>query len=262
MTGPTDEPNVIYDLDTDTHVAVITLNRPYAGNSLNDATRKELFEAWARYDSDDNARVAVLTGAGNRFFCTGADLKEMAAKAEKVPPAGRAPMPNENVALAKPVIAAVNGAAYGGGFQMAQLADMCYAADTATFAVPEARRGRGAPWAAPLMWGIPRRYMFEVIAVGQPLTAQRAWDMGLVNGVVPAADLMKHCLAIARQIAANAPLSVRAAKCMVQDIHVAAGLDVAKQMSARVWKPVYESEDAIEGPRAFREKREPAWRGR
>jgi enoyl-CoA hydratase len=255
-----DDPTVLYELND--HVAVITLNRPARGNSINDEMRGELFEAWSRFDSDDDARVAVLTGAGDRFFCTGADLKEMAARADGPLPANRAPMPNENVALIKPVIAAVNGAAYGGGFQMAQLADLSYAADTATFAIPEARRGRGAPWAVPLMWGIPKRAMLELIVIGEPITAERAAQIGLVNGVATVEQLLPMCMGIAERIAANAPLSVRAAKRMAHEVHVAAGLEAAKRVSTQIWDEVYLSEDAIEGPRAFSEGRAPVWTGR
>jgi enoyl-CoA hydratase/carnithine racemase len=243
-------------------VVVVTMNRPDKGNSINDQMRKELFEAWDRFAQDESARVAILTGAGPRFFCTGADLKEMAAKGEHAPPPGRAPIFGDTVHLTKPVIAAVNGMALAGGFLMAQAADLCVAADTATFGVTEARRGRGAPWAAQLTWGIPKRVMLEILMLGEPLSAERALQIGLVNRVFRATDLMTGAFEMANTIARNAPLSVRASKQMMDFMPRAAGLDAARQFSELLWAEVYLSEDALEGPRAFREGRELVWRGR
>jgi enoyl-CoA hydratase/carnithine racemase len=243
-------------------VVVVTMNRPDQGNSINDQMRSDLFEAWDRFGNDDSAAVAVLTGAGSRFFCTGADLKEMAAKGEHAPPPGRSPIFGDTVHLAKPVIAAVNGMALAGGFLMAESADLCIASETAAFGVTEARRGRGAPWATQLTWGIPKRLMLEILMVGEPLPAERAAQVGLVNRVVSAQDLMTEALALANTIARNAPLSVRAAKQMMDFMPRAAGLDAARQFSERLWADVYASEDALEGPRAFREGRPPVWKGR
>jgi enoyl-CoA hydratase/carnithine racemase len=241
-------------------VATITMDRPAARNALNQALRDGLWAAFRRFVADDAARVAVLASTGD-VFSAGADLKEMAALGLKVPPPDFLPQLGRNLHTDKPVIAAVQGPAYAGGFALAQMCDLCVAADDARFAITEAKWSRGAPWAAPLPWLIPPRVALELIATAEPLTAERAHQIGLVNRVVPRARLLEEAEALAATIAKNAPLSVRAAKRMV---YAVAGRDLAGalELGEEIWKPVYESEDAQEGPRAFREKREPVWRGR
>jgi enoyl-CoA hydratase/carnithine racemase len=163
--------------------------------------------------------------------------------------------------VTKPVIAAVNGVALGGGFLLAQMCDLCIAAESARFGITEARWGRGAPWAAPLPWLVPPRVALELLLTGEPIGARRAYEVGLVNRVVPDAALREEAGRLAATVAANAPLSVRAAKAMV---HAAAGRDLGEAVDEgwRLFEPVYRSEDAQEGPRAFLEKRPPVWKGR
>jgi len=161
----------------------------------------------------------------------------------------------------KPLIAAVNGAAYAGGFLLAQSCDLCLAAEHATFAISEVKVGRGAPWAAPLPWLIPPRIAMQLLLTGDPISARRAHEVGLVNEVVPAADLRAAAQAMAERIAANAPLSVAAGKRTVGLI-AEHPLSRAYQAADEIWEPVYLSEDAQEGPAAFREKRRPVWKGR
>ena len=127
--------------------------------------------------------------AGEKAFCAGGDLKEMAETALTVPPPDFVPQFGRNIEVAKPTIAAVNGIAWAGGFLLAQCCDLCIAADTATFAISEVKVGRGAPWAAPLSWLIPPRIALQILLTGDPITAQRAYEIGLVNDVVPLADL-------------------------------------------------------------------------
>jgi enoyl-CoA hydratase/carnithine racemase len=241
-------------------VAWLTMNRPEAANALNADLRAALLAGFHRFAADDSAAVLVLTGAG-KAFSAGGDLKEMAATELAVPPADFVVQPGRTFPLDKPCLAAVNGVAYGGGFLLAQSCDLCLAADHARFAITEARWGRGSPWAAPLPWLIPPRVAMELVLTARPIDAARAFQIGLVNEVVPGAELAGAAQAMAEAIAANAPLSVRAGKAMV---YAAAGRrrEEAWEEAERLFRPAYLSADALEGPRAFQEKRPPVWRGR
>jgi enoyl-CoA hydratase/carnithine racemase len=239
-------------------VAWLTINRPEARNALNAEVRAGLWAGVRRFNGDDGARVLVLTGAGERAFCAGGDLKEMAEDGLRVPPVDFVPQFQRNVTVDKPTIAAVNGVAYAGGFLLAQCCDLCIAADHARFAITEARVGRGAPWAVSLPWLVPPRIALELLMTGEPIDAARAREVGLVNAVVPAAELAGTARRLAATIAANAPLSVRAAKAMVY-ASAERPRSEAFELAERLWEPVYLSEDAQEGPRAFREKRPPRW---
>ena len=242
-------------------VAWLTINRPEARNALSAAVREGLSGGVKRFSADDSARVLVLTGAGDKAFCAGGDLKEMAATGLKVPPREFLPQFGRTVAVDKPIIAAVNGVAYAGGFLLAQSCDLCLAAEHATFAISEAKVGRGAPWAAPLPWLIPPRVAMQLLLTGDPISARRAHEVGLVNEVVPAADLHAAAQAMGERIAANAPLSVMAGKRtvgLIAEHPLSRAFDAADE----IWEPVYLSEDAQEGPAAFREKRRPVWKGR
>src|SRR4051794_23926887 len=139
----------------------------------------------------------------------------MAGAEMKVPPPDFLPYLQRSVKTDKPVIAAVNGVAFAGGFLLAQMVDLVIAAEHAKFAITEARVGRGSPWAAPLPWLIPPRVALEIMVTAEPIGAQRAYELGLVNKVVPSSQLHEAAAAMAKTIAANAPLSVRAAKQLV-----------------------------------------------
>jgi enoyl-CoA hydratase/carnithine racemase len=242
-------------------VAWLTINRPEARNALSQAVREGLFSGVRRFNADESAKVLVLTGAGDRAFCAGGDLKEMADTALTVPPADFVPQFGRNIQIDKPTIAAVNGVAYAGGFMLAQNCDLVIAAESARFAVTEVKVGRGSPWAAPLSWLVPPRVAMEILLTGDPLSAARAYEVGLVNRVVPDADLRAQTQTLAERIAGNAPLSVRAAK-KTAYLSALTGIAEAFDEAERIWEPVYTSADAQEGPAAFRDKRAPAWTGR
>ena len=238
-------------------VAWLTIERPERRNALSAEVRAGLFAGTRQFNADDSARVLVLTGAGDKAFCAGADLKEMADTALTVPPPDFLPQFGRNIEVPKPTIAAVNGVAYAGGFLLTQCCDLCIAADTARFAVTEVKVGRGSPWAAPLSWLVPPRIALQIVLTGDPLSAQRACEVGLVNEVVPAAGLRQAAQALGERIAANAPLSVLASK-RTAYLSRPDLFDEAE----RIWAPVYRSADAQEGPAAFRDKRPPVWTGR
>ncbi len=242
-------------------IAWLTINRPEVRNALNKVARDAFGEAAESFAADDDAQVLIITGAGDKAFCAGADLKEMADTAMRVPPKNLFIEFNRTLKTDKPIIAAVNGHAFAGGFRIAQMVDLVISADHATYAISEPKVGRGAPWASPLAWIVGPRVALELLTTAQPISAQRMYDIGFVNRVVPYAELLDEAEKMARAIVANAPLSVRAGKKMVYqtaDLGWEEGLDAADDL----WEHVYLSEDGQEGPRAFREKRKPIWQGR
>jgi enoyl-CoA hydratase/carnithine racemase len=242
-------------------VAWLTINRPEARNALNKAVREGLFEGFRRFNNDDTAQVLVLTGAGDKAFCAGGDLVEMAETSLEIPPVDFIPQLGRNFHTDKVVIAAVNGVAYAGGFMLAQNCDLVVAAENARFAITEVKVGRGSPWAAPLSWLIPAKVAMEILVTGEPIDARRGYELGLVNKVVAAADLKESAQQLAETICANAPLSVMAAK---RTVHLIAEMPLGEAFdeAERIWAPVYLSSDAQEGPRAFSEKRQPRWSGK
>jgi enoyl-CoA hydratase len=242
-------------------VAEITINRPEKGNALNEVVRNGLFGAFRRANEDPECRVVVLTATGERTFCAGADLVELATTGVSTPPKDYLPILGRNVDHPKPVIAAVNGMALAGGFLLVQMCDLVIASSTATFAITEARRGRGSPWAVPLTRLLPRRIVTELLVTAEPLSAARAFDLGFVNAVVEPSELMTRARTMARTIAGNAPLTVKANLKMLQHADEM-GLRAAEMVADEIFREVYLSEDAQEGPLAFKEKREPVWKGR
>jgi crotonobetainyl-CoA hydratase len=249
-------------------VLVVTLDRPTA-NAIDVPTSHALYEAFARLETDPALRVGVVTGAGDRFFSAGWDLKAAAA-GEAVDadhgPGGFGGL-TEYFDRTKPVIAAVNGSALGGGLELALAADLMVVADHAELALPEVRVGLVADSGGLLRLPhrLPDALARELLLTGRRMTAIEAGRWGLATRVVPGADLMDTALEIAAEIRAGAPLAVAA----VQEILAAtAGLDVrngfARLRSGHL--PAYTrmlgSQDAVEGPQAFAEKRPPQWRGR
>ncbi|XAH21334.1 enoyl-CoA hydratase-related protein [Xylophilus sp. GW821-FHT01B05] len=242
-------------------IAIITLNRPAQRNAINRGVIDGLRKAWRALEQDDAVRVGILTGSGDQAFCAGMDLKEAAATGLRVPPRDMLPVLGDVEHVSKPMIAAVNGVAYAGGWLFAQMCDLCIAADHAKFGITEAKVGRGMPWAAPLVHMLPQRVVMELLLTAQPMSAQRAMALGFVNDVVPLPQLRERALDMARSIAANAPLTVKAARELVylsSEMGRSAGLRAAQHL----FESVYLSDDAQEGPRAFAEKRAPRWTGK
>jgi enoyl-CoA hydratase/carnithine racemase len=250
---------VLFDARSD-GIAVITLNRPEARNALGKDIRAGLFAAWERFERDPALRVAILTGAGEKAFCAGGDLKEMTELKLTVPPRNMFPVPGDNIELTKPTIAAVNGVAFAGGWMIAQACDLCVASSRAQFAVTEVKVGRSSPWAAPLIHMIPQRIMMEILLTGKPISAQRAYEIGLVNRIVEPDGLLPAALELAADILDGAPLSVRAARETVM-LSTEMGRSAALRAARDASESTYRSGDAQEGPLAFAEKRRPQWKG-
>lgn len=249
------------------NVATITLNRPERMNALSLELLDRLDDCWQRFESDNSARVAILTGAGERAFCAGGDLKDFAERGVKHVNEGRAaPPPRYPSATyaweaSKPVIAAVNGYAVAGGFMLALNSDIRIASTTATFGITEALVGRAAPWAMPLIWAVPSSVALEMLMAGTTLDARRALELGFVNRVFEPSELLSAATELATRIAENAPLTVRAHKALFYrglDVGRSAGYLIADDLC----RPVYASEDCQEGQRAFSEHRKPKFQGR
>lgn len=253
--------------DVDGEVLVIILDRPKA-NAVDVATSQELYAAFDRLEREPQLRVGVLTGAGDRFFSAGWDLKA-AASGEAVDadhgPGGFAGL-TESFTRRKPVVAAVNGLALGGGFELVLAADLVVAADSAEFALPEVSLGLVADSGGLLR--LPRRLPAavakEMLLTGRRMVAEEALRWGLVNEVVPGGALVDSALALARRVARNAPLSLAAVlevTAAAEGTSVEEGFRRMRSGELAAYSAVLGSQDAVEGPRAFAERRAPVWRG-
>ena len=251
---------VLYEARDD-GIAVVTINRPDQRNCLSPEVREGLRAAWVRFEADESVRVAILTGSGKKAFCAGGDLKEMVETGMKVPPRDMFPLPYDSIELTKPTIAAVNGVAFAGGWMIAQACDLCVASTNAKFAITEVKVGRGSPWAAPLIHMMPQRIFMEIVLTGTPITAERAYEIGLVNRLAEPGQVLDAAIELAREVLEGAPLSVKAARETVM-LSTEMGRSAALQAARAAHELTYNSEDAQEGPRAFAEKRKPVWQGR
>jgi enoyl-CoA hydratase/carnithine racemase len=248
-------------------VAVVALNRPEAMNAISLRMRQELRDALDAIGKDPELGAAVLTGTGSTAFSAGMDLREFARLSAELPAAElkrlRAQQNEGIAAFDKPIIAAINGLAIGGGVELALLCDLIYAAESASFSFGEVKRGlmpgNGGTQRLARRVGTPRA--LEMILTGCTIDPSRALAYGLVEYVVPDAVLLDSAVALAGQIAANAPVAVRTARAAVlrgAEMPLQDGLRVEQDLAAFL----YTTEDAREGPRAFLEKRPPVWQGR
>lgn len=237
-------------------VLTLTLNRPEAGNSLNPELSSAIVEALTAAESDDGVRVVILTGAGEKVFCAGMDLKAFAAGANM---ASIIEAMRKLHSFAKPLIAAVNGAALAGGLEVMMKADLVVAAEHAKFGIPEVKRGLiAAGGGTRLPQRIPLQVALEMGLTGEPITAARALELGLVNRVAPAAEVIDVARGLAALVAANGPLAVQVTKRLMRE---EIG-DEREEHIGAVVAPVFMSEDAREGAIAFAERRAPQWKGR
>ena len=238
------------------NILVITLNRPEAGNALNGALSEGLSNALADAATNPEMRAIVITGAGEKIFCAGMDLKAFAA-GEDLAKIGMGFTALRN--CTKPLIAAVNGHALAGGFEVVMLCDLIVSIDTARFGIPEVKRGLfAAGGGVRLPARIPLAVAMEMGLTGDPIDAARAKELGLINQVVPPSELLDAALALAARITVNGPLAVQATKqLMLDEIG-----DGNPALLGQLQRSVFSSEDAKEGPRAFAEKRAPNWQGK
>jgi E-phenylitaconyl-CoA hydratase len=246
-------------------VAVITLNRPEAMNALDPESRAELTACWQRVANDDGVRVVVLTGAGDRAFCTGADLKKTMPPKESFAQLTFGAEDEEYASFGsdKPSICAINGYAMGGGLELALACDIRIAADTARFGLPEVRVGSipGAGGTQRLPRAVGSSDAMLMLLTGDAIDSAEALRIGLVSRVVPRAALLDEAHKIALRIAANAPLAVRAAKrAAVQGAHLPLSDGIRLERAA--WGLLRDTHDRIEGRLAFQQKRPPKYEGR
>ena len=252
-------------LDRAGHVLTITIDRPEALNALHLDAHVELSRAFDLYATDPELRVAVITGAGDRAFCVGTDLKSLAQTGSYAYPYGGFAGITKRFDLFKPVIAAVNGLCLGGGVEILAACDLAVAAEHAQFGLPEPRVGLAALGGGALQRlarTLPMKEAMGLVLTARRMGAAEAQRIGLVNDVVPMAELAARTRALVDELLACAPLALEASKqVMIQSLDEP-GLEAAMNRRYPAAERMLASEDAKEGPRAFAEKRKPRWQGR
>jgi enoyl-CoA hydratase/carnithine racemase len=252
---------VILERERSGGVELLRLNRPEVRNAFDSDLSEAVFAAFEELDADPGVQAVVITGAGELSFSAGADLKALAS--------GTFDRKRRSVlhvcerGLAKPLIAAVNGTCLAGGLELALACDMIVAVEGAIFGLPEVKRGlvAGAGGVTRLCQRIGLAPALEMILTGDPIDAARALALGLINRVVPRAELLPTALGLAERIAENAPVALRLAKRLAHDV-IGASQQEAFELNSKVLVAIRQTEDSLEGARAFAEKRRPIWKGR
>lgn len=263
------EPVLKYEPRENGRIVVMTMNRPEAMNALSGDLMAALNEGWRRFAEDDDAWVAILTGAGDRAFCAGADLKQTAAAREQGGEIfrGRGGGMNfvplaESLNLWKPTIAAINGYAVAGGWMLAQQCDIRIAAEHAEMGIAEARWNMGAGWIHDLTRQIGLGHALEIVLWGdRRISAQRAYEIGWVNRVVPAERLMDEAMEWAERVLSLAPRAVRNFKEILYRAYYMEPLQ-GRAFARAIEQNLSGMEDSLEGPKAFAEKRKPNFKNR
>lgn len=257
------------------NVALVTLDRAERANALNPQMLRELAGAWSAIAADPGVRCAVLTGAGERAFCSGMDMRETIpvsqafARGERIAPEDMEALRSAHVALLAgfdlgvPLVAAVNGHARAGGFDLLLASEIRFATPSATFALEEVALGLYPTGNATVL--LPRQigwvHAHELLLTARPIPAERAREIGLINEIVPREKLLERAFAAADAIASNAPLAVRATRAGVREL-LTMPLADAYRRQEEIGRPLRKTDDAREAQRAFTEKRRPVWTGR
>jgi len=249
--------------ECDGPIMTVTMDRPEVLNALDPSSHRLLSEAFDRYAADDDLRVAIITGAGDKSFCVGSDLKARAKVGhDDMPTAGFAGL-TERFDLLKPVIAAVNGHAIGGGLEIVLACDLAIAVPHAKFGLPEVKVGLAASGGLHrLARQLPMKHAMEIALTGTLFDANQALAFGLVNRVVDAENLSETVVTLAKGLLDCAPLSLHASKQMMTDGLAKPSLQAAFSARYSAYEEMLVSEDAVEGSRAFLENRKPVWKNR
>lgn len=254
------------ELTIDNGIATVFINRPERKNALSVAAANGLADAWDQIEADSNVRVAILTSADCGVFSAGLDLKEASqiAREEGVDILSkmRDPFHDRMRACSKPIISAMTGGLMAGGMMLTLMSDLRVGLKGSKVGITEVKMGRGSPWAAPALSMLPQPILMEIVLTGDLMPIERLHEYGFTNYLEDTPDAVRaRAIELANRVASGAPLSVVAAKASVRatmDLGCTAGLEEGK----RLHEGVYASQDAIEGPRAFAEKRPPVWQGK
>lgn len=253
-------------LSVEDGIATVTLNRPERKNALSIAVQNRFTEIWPEIDADPSIRVVIVTSTDCGVFCAGMDLKEAAELRAregvdilaKIKDVFQVRMRR----VKAPIIAAMTGSFTAGGMLLAINSDLRVGLKGSRCAITEAKVGRGTPWLMPLLSMLPQPLVMEMVTAGEWFPVERMYDLGFLNYVEDTPDAVRaRARKLAETIRDNAPLSVQAAKASIL-VGMSAGCDAGLEMANRIFQDVYASQDAIEGPRAFAEKRKPNWQGR